>query len=262
MSFSAITFEQSGSVATITLNRPDNANTLNGAMARDLFDAAILCENDVSIRAVILTGTGKMFCAGGDLGEFHAAGDGAAASLTRTASDFHSALIRLSNMNAPLVVAVNGTAAGGGLSMMLCGDLIISSDAAKFVSAYTASGLTPDGSSTFFLAKHIGLLRAKELMFTNRVLSADEALDWGLVTRVVPADQVLATAQALAAQLAAGPTQAFGGLKRMLNTAYSNSIETQLEAETNSIVGMMRTEDGPAGVAAFLNKQKPEFSGK
>ena len=158
-------------------------------------------------------------------------------------------------------MAVNGTAGGGGFSLLLAGDYVLASDKAKFVSAYTASGLTPDGSSTFFLAKHIGLLRAKELMLTNRVLTADEAQDWGLVTRVVPAEELQNEAQKLAEKFARGPTQAYGGVKQLLQSAYSASMEAQLERETQGIAGMMTTHDGPHGLESFLQKKKPEFKG-
>ena len=122
--------------------------------------------------------------------------------------------------------------------------------------------MTPDGSSTFFLAKHVGLLRAKELILTNRVLTAEEACQWGMVSKVVAADAVMEEAMAMAKQFAVGPTLAFGGVKSMLLSAFSQPIEAQLEKETQSIANMMRTEDGPAGLSAFLAKQKPEFHGK
>jgi 2-(1,2-epoxy-1,2-dihydrophenyl)acetyl-CoA isomerase len=230
-------------------------------MAAELLHAAIQLANDAGVRAVLITGNGKMFCAGGDLREMHAQGDQRPAHLTRMAGDLHSALARLAHMAAPVVMAVNGTAAGGGFSMALSGDYVIASDKSKFISAYTASGLTPDGSSTYFLAKHVGLLRAKELLLTNRLLTADEACAWGIVNRVVPAAELMAEATTLARQFAAGPTQAFGGVKQLLHTAYSEAFEDQLDKETRSIAGMMRTEDGPHGLDAFLNKRTPSFKG-
>ena len=158
-------------------------------------------------------------------------------------------------------MAVNGTAAGGGFSLALSGDYILASDKAKFVSAYTASGLTPDGSSTYFLAKHVGLLRAKELFLTNRMLSADEAKQWGFVTEVVAHDNLTTKANELATQLASGPTRAYGGVKRMLLSSFSSPIESQLDNETRHIVGTMDTHDGPHGLNAFLNKKRPRCTG-
>lgn len=262
MTYQTLTFETTSNAATITLNRPDDANALNAAMAEELFDVSIRCANDTSIRAVIITATGKMFCAGGDLQDMHDQGDNKPAHLTRMASILHGAVIRFANMDAPVIMAVNGTAAGGGFSLALAGDYVLASDRAKFISAYTASGLTPDGSSTYFLAKHVGLLRAKELLFTNRLLTAEEACAWGIVNRVVSPEELMPEANKLAAHFAAGPTKAYGGLKKLLLTAYSDTMETQLEKETQGISGMMRTHDGPHGLEAFLTKNTPEFKGK
>ncbi|MCP4318514.1 MAG: enoyl-CoA hydratase [Hyphomicrobiales bacterium] len=262
MTYETIKMDITSSVATITLNRPDDANALNAQMAVELFDASVRCSNDSDIRAVLITGTGKMFCAGGDLKDMHDRGDEKPAHLVRMATNLHAAITRFAHMDAPVIMAVNGTAAGGGFSLALAGDYVLAAEEAKFVSAYTASGLTPDGSSTFHLAKHVGLLRAKELLFTNRRLTAEEACAWGMVTKVVPAARLLEEAQELAANFATGPTKAYGGLKRLLLTAYSDTMETQLEKETQGISGVMHTHDGPHGLESFLGKKKPEFKGK
>jgi len=253
-------FSLEGGIAEITLNRPHAANALNFQMSEDLFDVACKCDAG-GARAVILTGAGKLFSAGGALNAFEAAAD-KADHVTRMATVLHAALSRFARMDAPVIVAVNGTAGGAGFSMSLSGDIVLASDKAKFVSAYSASGLSPDGSSTYYLAKHVGLLRAKELMLTNRVLSAEEAQDWGLVKRVVPADDRMAEARALAEQIASGPTKAFGGVKRLLDTAFSESFETQLDKEVRSIAAMMKTHDGPHGIQSFLNKSKPRYRGE
>lgn len=262
MTYETIEFDVAGGVATITLNRPDNANALCGKMAEEMFDASIICQTDPAVRAVLVTARGKLFCAGGDLAEMDAAGDGRPAHLVKMATLLHQALIRFSQMDAPVVMGVNGTAGGGGFSVALSGDYVIASDRAKFVSAYTSSALTPDGSSTYFLAKHVGLLRAKELMLTNRVLSAEEALDWGIVNRVVPNDDLPDAAREMAARFAKGPTRAFGGVKRLLATAYSEGMEGQLDKEAMSIAGMMGTHDAVHGLQSFLRKEKPTFKGK
>ena len=262
MEYSAIKLEIQDNIATITLNRPAEANALDLAMATELHDAAIRCHHDDAVRAVIVTATGKMFCAGGDLKAMETAGDGKGELLTRMATNLHGAVIRFAHMDAPVIIALNGTAAGGGFSLALSGDYVIASEKAKFVSAYTASGLTPDGSSTYFLAKHVGLLRAKELLLTNRVLTAAEAMQWGLVNRVVEPDALMSEAHSLAKTFATGPTKAYGGLKKLLTTAYDAALESQLEKETRGISGMMETYDGPHGIHSFLNKAKPEFTGK
>ncbi len=262
MSYETLTFTVAESVATITLNRPDHANALTKQMAQELFDVANTCDWDPEIRAVVVTAVGKMFCAGGDLKDFNSQGEDIAAYLSATATPLHNAITRFQRMDAPLVMAVNGTAAGAGFSLALAGDYVLASSEAKFVSAYTASGLTPDGSSTYFLAKHVGLLRAKELVLTNRLLSAEEAMAWGLVSRVVSAGALQAEAQAMAAQFAAGPTMAFGGSKRLLLSAFRAGLESQLEDETVSIARMSRTRDGRHGIDAFATKQKPVFEGR
>ena len=261
MTFETIKLEIASNVATITINRPDDANALNATMAMELMEASVRCSQDEEVRAVLITGTGTMFCAGGDLKEMHERGDDKPAHLIRMASVLHSAITRFAHMDAPVVIAVNGTAAGAGFSLALAGDYVLAAEEAKFVSAYTASGLTPDGSSTYFLAKHVGLLRAKELLFTNRRLTAAEACDWGMVNKIVPASRLMEEAQEVATNFASGPTKAYGGLKRLLLTAYSDTLETQLERETQGISGMMRTHDGPHGLESFLGKKTPEFKG-
>ena len=182
--------------------------------------------------------------------------------LMETASSLHNAIIRFQQMDPPVVMAINGTAAGAGFSIALSGDYVFAAEGVKYVSAYTASGLTPDGSSTYFLAKHVGLLRAKELALTNRVLTAEEALEWGMVNKVVPADQLMSEAKKLARSFAAGPTKAFGQTKRLLLSAYQAALEAQLDCESRCIVAMSRTDDGRHGIDSFANKQKPKFTGQ
>lgn len=262
MNFETITFDVADNVAVITLNRPDDANALTQKLAEELFDVSVRCTTDENVRAVIITGAGKLFCGGGDLKEFDENMHRGEAHLIHIATILHAALIRFAKMDAPVIMAVNGTAGGGGFSIALAGDYVIAADRAKFVSAYTASSLTPDGSSTYFLAKHVGLLRAKELMLTNRVLTAHEAQEWGIVNRVVDGDDLMDEAKKLASQFAQGPTKAYGGTKRLLLTAYSDTMETQLDKEAESIGSMMNTVDGPHGVSSFLNKKKPTFTGK
>ena len=262
MTYDTLTLDVEDGVALLTLNRPGQMNAFNAQMAQDLFDAAMTCDTDPVIRAVLVTGAGKMFSAGGDLKEFVAQGDDIPAFVTRMATVLHAAIARLNRMDPPVVMAINGTAAGGGFSFALSGDYSIASQDAKFVSAYTASGLSPDASSTYFIAKHVGLLRAKELTMTNRVLSADEALDWGIVNRVVAPDALMREAMAVARNFARGPTKAFGQTKRLLHTAYSESMETQLEFESQGIAAMMRTRDARSALDAFVNKREPGFTGE
>ncbi|MEX0286703.1 MAG: enoyl-CoA hydratase/isomerase family protein [Paracoccaceae bacterium] len=262
MTYETLEFDITDGLATIMLNRPDAANALNRQMAYELFDVAVRCGADHSLRAVLWSAHGKMFCGGGDLEEMKLNTDELERHLLEMATILHQGMIRLANLDAPVVIAVNGAAGGGGFSMALSGDYVIASEKAKFVSGYTASGLTPDGTSTHFLAKHVGLLRAKELFLTNRTLSAQEAMDWGIVNRVVAHDDLMSEARAMADRFAAGPTKAFGGTKRLLQTTYSDPMESQVEKETQGISGIMNTRDAPHGIASFLAKERPKFEGR
>ncbi len=262
MSYEHILFDVTDNIGVITLNRPDDANAIHKPMVEELLDIALRCYRDKDVRAVLLTGSGSMFCGGGDLKTFFDVGDDISDYVDQTATVLHHAVSRFSRMDAPVVMAVNGTAAGGGFSLALAGDYVIAADSAKFISAYTASGLTPDGSSTYYLAKHVGLLRAKELILTNRLLSAEEACAWGLLSKVVPADQLMEEAMEQARAFAAGPTKAFGIAKNLLTTAYSESLESQLDAESRGIATTMGSRDGRHGLESFLNKKKPDFIGE
>lgn len=261
MTYDTIKFDLDGQMAVITLNRPEQMNAMDLQMSEELLDASFRCDTDKNIRSVVITGAGKMFCAGGDLKAFLAEGDDIPGFVTKMATILHAAIARFNRMDAPVVMAINGTAAGGGFSFCLSGDYSIASEKAKFVSAYTASGLSPDASSTYFIAKHVGLLRAKELVLTNRVLSADEALQWGLVSRVVAEGRLMEEALKLGHQFSNGPTKAYGMAKKLLHTAYSESMETQLEFESQGISSMMRTEDARHGLKAFSEKSIPQFRG-
>jgi len=161
-----------------------------------------------------------------------------------------------------LIVAVNGVAAGAGLSMVALGDYSLAVKAAKFTMAYTGAGLAPDGGSTYLLPRLIGDRRAREMMLTNRVLSADEALAWGLLNEVVEAEELMDKAEKTAHKLATGPTQAYGAVKALLLSSAHNSLETQMELESRAISALSAGEDGQEGINAFLEKRKPEFKGK
>jgi 2-(1,2-epoxy-1,2-dihydrophenyl)acetyl-CoA isomerase len=261
MGYENLRFETANSVARITLQRPGAANTIDLALARELADAALRCDEDPAIRAVVLTGEGKMFCAGGDIGAFAGAGDAVPALLKQITAQLHVAVSRFARMSAPVIAAVNGPAAGAGLALACAADLALASDAAKFTLAYTRLGLAPDGSSTWFLPRLVGARRALELLLTNRTLSAEEALGFGLVNRVVPAASLLGEADALARELAAGPTSAFGAVKRLLLLSASQGLEAQMEWEARAISDAARTRDGSEGIAAFLAKRAPRFEG-
>lgn len=262
MSFETLSFEVEDHVARLTLNRPEAGNAMNALMMRELRDAAIRCDEDPEIRAVLVSGHGRMFCAGGDLRSFAEQGDGLPAFLKQITHDLHGALSRLARMNAPVVAAVNGVAAGAGFSLACSADMVLAADSARFTLAYTGVGLSPDGSASFVLPRLVGLRRAQELMLTGRVLSAAEALDWGLVTRVVPGETLATESLAMARELAQGPTLAFGSVKRLLLQSAGDHLESQMEREARCIADAARSADAREGIAAFLEKRTPRFVGR
>jgi 2-(1,2-epoxy-1,2-dihydrophenyl)acetyl-CoA isomerase len=175
---------------------------------------------------------------------------------------FHAAASRLVRGKAPVVAAVQGAVAGGGLSLACACDLVLAAESAKFTMAYTKIGLTPDGSGSYFLPRLVGLKRAMELTLTNRLFSAREAEHWGIVTRIVPDGELMAQADALAVQLASGPTLAYGAAKRLLHSGWTEPLETQMELESRSIADMGRTADAREGIGAFLAKRQPTYKGQ
>lgn len=262
MEYTTITFEVRDTIAYITLNRPAAANGFNIPMGKDLMHAAIECDENPDIKAAILTGSGKMFSAGGDLKEFSVYGRNLNRALKEMTVYCHAAASRFMRMNVPLVTAVNGTAAGMGMSFAIAGDMVLAAESASFTAAYTAAALSPDGGMTYLLPRMIGMARAKEMMMTNRRLTAPEALDWGLVNRVVSGEKLMEEAETLARSFAVGPTLSLGSVKRLVNESFSETLESQMEREARSIVDMTRTDDAMEGVSAFLEKRRPVFCGR
>jgi 2-(1,2-epoxy-1,2-dihydrophenyl)acetyl-CoA isomerase len=263
MGYKEMKFDVRNNVAWITFNRPEAMNAINTQATNEFSDIVNRCSVDRSIRAVVLTGTGdRAFCAGGDVAEFAESGDKLEMLIREMTGVLHVGISRLAWLPAPVIAAVNGVAAGAGLSFAACCDLAIAADHAKFTSAYTKIGFTPDGSSTFFLNRLLGRRRVMELYMTNRVLSAQEALDWGLVNRVVPAADLMTEVTKLAETLAAGPTRAYGGIKKLVMMSPNDTLESQMERETRVIAEMSTSKDGREGVNAFVAKRKPNFIGE
>lgn len=262
MPYSCLVFEIEDGVALIRLNRPDTGNAITLEMARELLEVAIVCDEAPEIRSAVLTGSGRMFCAGGDLKAFAAQGEGVSRHIKEITQVFHAAISRLNWMDAPVIGAVNGIAAGGGFSLALTTDMAIAAESAKFTMAYTKVGLAPDGSSSYFLARMVGLRRAKEMSLLNPVLSARQALEWGLVNQVVADDQLMAVALDMARCLAEGPTRSYGETKRLILAGVTESLESQMERESRAIAAMSGSADGREGVAAFIAKRAPRFMGK
>ena len=258
--FETIILTKADQIATITFNRPNSANGINPTLAREFAAAALSCDKDDAIRCVILNANGKMFCAGGDLKAIGGDPATAAAKIKGMADNLHRATSSLARMKKPFIIAVNGMAAGAGFSIAITGDFVIAAASAKFTMAYTAAGLSPDGSSTYYLPRLIGMRKTIDLMITNRRLSAQEAENWGLINQVVPDEDLQDTALALAQKLANGPTDAFGVVKKLLLCSFDNSLETQMELEGRAISACADSPNGQEGIRAFLEKRKPKFS--
>jgi 2-(1,2-epoxy-1,2-dihydrophenyl)acetyl-CoA isomerase len=262
MGYETIRYDVKDAVATITLNRPEAYNALNLALGRELFHAALEADEDRAVRCIVVTGTGKAFCAGGDVKDFHDNPDRIGVFIKELTTYLHGTVSRLARTAKPVVMAVNGIAAGGGMSLALAGDLVIATESAKFTMAYSRIAASPDGSSSYFLPRMIGLRRSLELHYTNRVLTAREAMDWGLVNRVHPDAEFGAAVAKLATELATGPTLAFGRAKLLFHQSTQESLETQMELEAQAIAACGHTEDFKNGVAAFAKKQPAVFHGR
>ncbi|MGQ0621451.1 MAG: enoyl-CoA hydratase/isomerase family protein [Panacagrimonas sp.] len=263
MAYDYLRFESDHHVARLTFCRPERANAINLAFATELHTAAKECRDNPDIRAVVLAAEGRLFCAGGDLASFSEAGDRLPEALKALLDQVHAAIEVFAGMDAPVIAEVAGTAAGAGMSLVAATNLAYATVESKFTMSFTAVGLTPDSSSTWFLPRLVGWRRAEELMLTNRVLSAKEAADWGLINGCF--DDAAALREGvdkIARRLAAGPTRAYGGVSRLLNASAGRLLHEQLGMEGESIVAISAGIDGREGARAFLEKRKPEFTGR
>ena len=260
----AVLFDVTDSVGWITLNRPKAYNALNRELAEQLLDAVIRCDEDGGVRAVVITGKGPSFCAGGDIKQMMTAAesDGHAGAFLKTLTvSLHETIATMAHMSKPVITAVNGAAAGAGFSLAIAGDVVLAADNARFTVAYTAIGLAPDGSSTFTLPRLIGPKRAFELIYTNRAVSASEAKELGMVNHVFPAAQFTDQVRKFTVSVAKGPTAALGCAKKLLTLSAQSSLETQMEHERRAIAACGRTADFREGADAFFAKRPPNFRG-
>jgi 2-(1,2-epoxy-1,2-dihydrophenyl)acetyl-CoA isomerase len=247
-----------GPLARIRLTRGASANTIDLRFGPEL-TAAVDASAAGGARAVLLDAEGPIFCGGGDMkhfGPYAVAGEGLGTELHRVASALHVAELALWDLDVPVVACVQGPVAGAGIGLMCCADLVVASTSARFVLAYTRIALSPDGGSSYFLPRMIGLRRALELTLTNRTLSAEEALEWGLVSSVVPDDEARSTATRIAVALADGATGALGRSKRLLRESERHDLSTHLGLEADSLRVSGDSSEGLSGVAAFATRGK------
>ncbi len=250
---------KAGGIATVTLNRPDKLNALSEEMYHGIADRFAELDADDEVRAIVLTGAGRAFCAGGDVGSM----GGYDVVTGRKRSQKHRrTVVNVYNTEKPVIAAVRGPAAGIGFSLALACDIIIASESAYFLAAFKKVGIPPDGGAIFFLTQYHGIARAKEIVYTARKVPAQEARDIGLVTKVVADDRLEAEAQALAQELASSATYALRLAKRMFQSMYVPTLEMLLETENLAIAGARLTHDHVEGIAAFKEKRPPKFLGK
>lgn len=257
-----ITVETAGGVTTLTLNRPEVLNSFTAAMSAELQEALRAAADDPAVRAVLLTGAGRGFCAGQDLAEVSRGPGEPPADFAAHVRLVYNPLVRLiRGMEKPVVAAVNGVAAGAGANLALACDIVLASRSASFIQAFSKIGLVPDTGGSFLLPRLIGTARATALMMLADKVSADDAAALGMIWRVCAPDQLMPEATALAAQLATMPTRGLALTKRLLDMAATNTLDVQLELEADLQGEAGLTRDYAEGVAAFRDKRAPRFEG-
>jgi 2-(1,2-epoxy-1,2-dihydrophenyl)acetyl-CoA isomerase len=251
-----------GSAARILLNRPEALNAWNEQFGRDLLDAVTTVAEDDALRALLITGAGRGFSSGADLKEQRSEGDGGVPDLSaRLKEIYHPIITGLREMPKPVVAAVNGPAVGIGCSLALAADLIVAAESAYFLLAFVNIGLVPDGGSTAFLPARVGYARAAEMAMLGERIAAEQALEWGLVNRVVRDDELDSASAELLDRLANGPTSSYAGAKRLLNRRMYADLAGQLDAEAEAQKEQGQSKDFIEGVVAFVEKRPPNFSG-
>lgn len=257
MSYSTITYDLTGGIATITLNRPEVMNALSTALRKELLEALLRAQTEA--RVMVLTGTGRAFCSGQDLQD---AGKIGSFDLERILNEEYVPMIKaITDSPIPTIAAVNGAAAGAGANLALAADIVIAAESASFIQAFTRIGLVPDAGGSYWLPRQIGLARSMGAMLLGDKITARQAADWGMIYDCVADAEFAANVQARAAQLAAGPGVSYVGVKQMLRASFGNDLDSQLALEARLQGACGQTRDFREGVAAFLEKRPARFSG-
>ena len=259
MSVDGIALAVEDGIARITLDRPDAGNAITLPLAKALLAAAISVENDPAVRCIMLTGNGRLFCAGGDVRQLASAGKRRPEVLAELIATLHAAVQRLARASKPLVTVINGPAAGAGFSLAILGDLVIGARSAHFTAAYGTIGLTPDGGLSWLLPRLVGLRKAQDIILTNRRIKAAEAEAMGLVTRIVEDEAVTEEGLAAARTLADGPVAGLGAMRALLADSFGTSLEAQLDRELRFMTVAGASAESEEGLTAFLDKRAPDF---
>lgn len=262
MTLTGMRLEVADGLAQLTFTEPARGNPIDGPVCASLCEIAIQISENRDIRCVLVAAEGTAFSYGGDVGAFVGELDTLAYNVKRWTTTLHSAISRFQRMDAPIVAAVHGVCAGGMAAIIAGSDVVIATDNVRFVSAYAGIGFSCDAGASIMFSRRMGFARARRFLILNETLSALEALAAGLVDEIVPGDQLIARAQTLARQLAAGPTRAFGEIRRLLISAENQPLETQLELEAQALARIAATTDARNGLLAFAQKRKPLFQGR
>lgn len=258
-----VRFEVTDGLAHIRLARPERRNAIDQAMIADLYEVSRRCAETEGVRAVLITAEGPAFNVGVELDVFAGVTDEERPVVLRgMVVEYHDALRRLLSLEVPVVSAVHGAVAGGGLGLVYCADFVLAAEGTKFAVAFGAIGASSDSGASWFLPRLVGMRRAAELYFESRVLTAAEAAEWGLISRVVPAADLEAEATTLARRLAAGPTRAYGEMRRLFRDGWDRDVLSHFEAEEAAVIRSFTTADSAEGIRAFIAKRPAEFKGR
>lgn len=262
MKLTRIDFRIDGGLAHLRLNRPEARNAIDLAVAEETLAVAQRIEQDPTVRAVLISGAGPSLTVGGDIKFFESAADGDLGTLLRRmATPFHEAFRILSTIDAPIVTVAHGAIAGGGMGYVWAADIAVAAASTTFVPAFSKLGVTGDGGWSWHLPRRIGVARATNIMLQDVPISAQQAVDWGLIAECVPDDRAYERGLEIATNLAQGPTLGLGGMRRLIRESWDNSLASQMNSETDGLAFSGRTKDMQNAVSSFLRKEAPRFSG-